>query len=375
MQKVVLFGASGNIGTQTLEILEQNKDKFELVAISIGNNTKNLEHILETFDKISLVYLNVIDIKIQKKFSNITFIDKNIETLITDDANIVINALSGFFGLKITLETIKKEKTLLNANKESLVVAGNLINDLIDKHTKAKIYPLDSEHCAIFQCLESNDIKKIYLTASGGPFRDLSLEETKKVKLEDALKHPNWIMGPKITIDSATMFNKAFEILEVYHLFKTKDIVTLVHPQSIIHSMVEFSDGSIKAQLSVPDMKQVINYFLHYPIRKEFKNQKFMSFENLLSLELQVIDENRFLPIQFAKKCINAPNSLAIAINAANEVCVQAFIENKISFYQITEIVNKIFSSVPKINYNDYNDIDNFDKEVRNLTTNIIKGD
>ncbi|QGS52115.1 1-deoxy-D-xylulose-5-phosphate reductoisomerase [Spiroplasma tabanidicola] len=376
MKNVVLFGASGNIGKQTLEILKTNKNKFKLIAISVGKRINDLETILEEFKDIKTVYSSVSIENLKNKFTKINFVSNNIEELIYNDAHIIVNALSGFFGLKITLEAIKKEKILLNANKESFVVAGNLIQELQQKFVKAKIYPVDSEHCAIFQCLEvDNQINNIYLTASGGPFRNLTLEEIKNVNLKDALNHPNWNMGSKITIDSATMFNKAFEILEAYHLFKTKNIITLVHPNSIIHSMVEFKDGSIKAQLSVPDMKQVINYFFNYPDRVEFTNQKNLNFKETLNLQLKEIDQNRFIPIKMALGCLDEYNSKAICMNAANEVCVEAFLNNEIEFYQITEIVSKIFHTTQKINYNNYNDICAFDKKVRELTISLIKGD
>ncbi|WP_222563382.1 hypothetical protein [Spiroplasma clarkii] len=233
---------------------------------------------------------------------------------------------------------------------------------------------MDSEHCAIWQCLEANqEINKIYLTASGGPFRTKSLAETKKVDLVAALQHPSWNMGAKITIDSATMFNKAFEILEVYHLFQTNKIVTLVHPESIIHSMVEFVDGSIKAQLSVPDMKQVINYFLNYPTRTSFIGQKNLNFEELVTLNLKIIDQKRFTPIAMAQACLNENNSLAVALNAANEVCVAQFQANKISFYQITKLVQQVFQDCPLQVLQTYQEIEEFDTLVRKLTEQKIR--
>ncbi|QBQ07909.1 1-deoxy-D-xylulose 5-phosphate reductoisomerase [Spiroplasma gladiatoris] len=376
MKNIVLFGASGNIGQQTLEILKEHQDKFNLQAISIGKNVSKLNDILINFKSIKVVYSTNRLIDFENKYQHIKFITSDIELLILDECDIVVNALSGFFGLKITLNSIEKEKILLNANKESFVVAGELINNLLSKKRQAKVYPLDSEHCAIFQCLEKNNcVSKIYLTASGGPFRNLTLDDTKKVTLQDALNHPNWNMGSKITIDSATMLNKAFEILEAFYLFANKNIEVLIHPASLIHSMVEFNDGSIKAQISVPDMKQVINYFLFYPNRMPFKNQKNLDFSTLINLELQKIDSNRFIPIKMAYECIEGFNSKAIGLNAANEVCVEAFLNKKISFYQITQIVNKIFNSLEKINYNNYNEIVSYDLKIRKLTIDLIEGE
>ncbi|QEH62065.1 1-deoxy-D-xylulose 5-phosphate reductoisomerase [Spiroplasma chinense] len=376
MKNVILFGASGNIGKQTIEILKNNKNEFNLKAVSIGQNTQALEKILKEFKSIEMVFSsNKIDV-IKNNYPDITFINNEICDLFQVESDIVINALSGFFGLKVTLQAIENDKLLLNANKESFVTAGNLIEEKLKEHKQAKIFPLDSEHCAIFQCLEKeNEIEKIYLTASGGPFRNMTLAETKQVTLQDALKHPNWSMGKKITIDSATMFNKAFEILEAYHLFKTDKIETLVHPESIIHSMVLFKDGSIKAQLSKPDMKQVINYFLFYPTRKEFENLEFLDFSNLISLNLKKIDQERFEPIKLAQQCFGKTNAKAIALNAANEVCVQYFLDGKLEFYKITEIVSKIFNSVKEINYNNYSEIVEFDNQIRKDTERVIKGE
>ncbi|AGR41426.1 1-deoxy-D-xylulose-5-phosphate reductoisomerase [Spiroplasma taiwanense] len=374
MKNVILFGASGNIGKQCIEILKNNKDKFNLVAISVGKNVSELDLILKEFKNIKKVY-STQKTEMNLKFKDVSFFNDNINSLFSTEDEIVINALSGFFGLQVTLKSIEKSLILLNANKESFVTAGDLINLKLKEFPKAKIFPLDSEHCAIFQCLETqNKPSKIYLTASGGSFRELTLEQTKNVSKTEALNHPNWNMGNKITIDSATMFNKAFEILEAYHLFKVKNIVTLIHPQAIIHSMVEFSDFSIKAQLSVPDMKQVINYFLNYPNRKKFTNQKAINFKEIVKLELKEIDQLRFKPIKFALDCINSKNSKAIALNAANEICVDSFLKEKINFFQITEIVERIFNNTINFNYNNYEEIFNFDQEIRIETKRIIEG-
>ncbi|AHB36554.1 1-deoxy-D-xylulose-5-phosphate reductoisomerase [Spiroplasma apis] len=373
MKKLILFGASGNVGQQTIDVLTFKKTEFEIVGLSVGNNTKNLKEMIATFPNIQMIYVSQDPEKWQQEFPNVKFINDDICKLLTLKHDIVVNALSGFFGLKVTLEAIKKNSIILNANKESFVVAGDLISNLLVNHEKAKIYPLDSEHCAIFQCLDSKNKPEIlYLTASGGPFRSISLEETKNVTLERALNHPNWNMGAKITIDSATMFNKAFEILEAFHLFKIKNICTLVHPESIVHSMVGYADGSIISQMSVPDMKQVINYFLEYPLRTNFEGQKNLSFQKNLSLNFSEIDQKRFPPIKMALSILGKENSKAIAMNAANEICVDYFLNNKLKFNQITEIVLQVFENTENIILNTYEDISNFDSKIRKKTIQLI---
>ncbi|AHI53086.1 1-deoxy-D-xylulose-5-phosphate reductoisomerase [Spiroplasma culicicola] len=374
MKNIILFGASGNIGVQTIEILKENKDNFNLKAISIGKNDSLVESFLKEFENIEMVYSTNNLAHLKEKYENITFINDDILKLFTVKHDLTINALSGFFGLKVTLAAIEQEDILLNANKESFVVAGDLINQMLAKAKKAQIYPIDSEHCAIFQCLEENNsIERILLTASGGNFKDLTLEDTKSITLKTALKHPNWNMGAKITIDSSTMFNKAFEILEAYHLFKSKNIDVLIHPQSLVHSMVEFKDGSIKAQISIPDMKQVINYFLHYPKRTSYNALKMMDFKQLVNLEFKAIDQERFIPIKLAYECIDKGNSKAIALNAANEIAVEYFLEEKLSYFDITQIVLKIFNSTDEITYNNYEQMFEFDQKVRNQTRKMIE--
>ncbi|AUM62812.1 1-deoxy-D-xylulose-5-phosphate reductoisomerase [Spiroplasma monobiae] len=374
MKNIILFGASGNIGQQCIELLNENKDKYNLIALSVGKNDSQVESFLLSFPNLKKIYSTKELSQLKIKYPNVEFINDDILDLFGQNETHVINALSGFYGLQVTLKAIENNLIILNANKESFVTAGKLINSML-KTSESKIYPIDSEHCAIFQCLEvENKANTLFITASGGSFKNISLEETKKVKLEDALKHPNWDMGSKITIDSSTMFNKAFEILEAYHLFNIKNIKTLLHPQSIIHSMVGFDDGSIKAQLSVPDMKQVINYFLHFPKRFSYPKQKEMNFNDLITLELKEINQERFKPIKWALQCIDYNNSKSIALNAANEVCVDYFLQSRLEFWQITEIVEEIFESCENKELKTYRDILEFDKEIRNITILKIGG-
>ncbi|AXK51270.1 1-deoxy-D-xylulose-5-phosphate reductoisomerase [Spiroplasma alleghenense] len=376
MKNIIVFGASGSVGLQALKVIKNNNN-YQLIGVSVGQNLKVLEKILNDFSTIKFVYSSQPSEKLVAKFPHINFLSGfQIVDLVNKakQHDVVINSLSGFYGLQVTLQAIKNNLTILLANKESLVVAGKLVNDELKKSLNAKIISIDSEHSAILQCLEEgNQIEKIYLTASGGSLRDLTLSETKFVTQEQVLNHPNWKMGSKITVDSATMMNKAFEIIEAYHLFKTKNIEVLLHPQSIVHSMVEFEDFSVKAQLSVPDMSQVINYGLNFPKRLKHPEFQKLDFKNWQKLELKTIDQKRFKPIAWAFECLNSNNSKAICLNAANEVLVEAFLNNEIAFWQITDILEKIFNSSVNKEINDYNNIKEYDLLIRSETRNLIK--
>ncbi|AHI53982.1 1-deoxy-D-xylulose 5-phosphate reductoisomerase [Spiroplasma sabaudiense Ar-1343] len=376
MKKVILFGATGNIGQQALELLSNNSD-FQLVGVSAGKNVEQLTKILDAFPSIQVVYLSQKNQLLEKRFFNIKFYYENDIVKLLDfmsPNNIVINALSGFFGLQATIAAVCHLQTILLANKESLVCGGNLVAKLLQENPQSQIIPIDSEHAAIFQCLDSNNaFRNLYLTASGGSLRDLSLEETEFVTKERVLNHPSWNMGEKITVDSATMMNKAFEIIEAHHLFKTKAIQVLLHPQSIIHSMVEFHDFSIKAQLSIPDMRQVINFGLYYPKILTNNLLQPIDFTKLVQLNLQTIDADRFVPIRWAFQCLDSFNSKAIALNAANEVAVEAFLKGVISFREITKIVGIIFNEAEDYEIIDYDCIYNFDLEIRKKTRQLTR--
>ena len=273
MKKISILGATGSIGNQTLTVIENHSDKFTLVAFSVYSNIDKIEKILDKHNKVSLIAVRSLDEvnHLIKKYPKIKFVEKEegLNELASYEADLVVNALVGFVGLLPTIYAIKSHKDVALANKETLVAAGEIVMKLA-KENNVSIIPIDSEHSAIFQCLEKeNEVNKIILTASGGPFFKKTYEELKNVTLEDALNHPTWKMGSKITIDSATMFNKAFEIIEAYHLFglKADQIDVLIHPQSIVHSLVEFKDYSLKAHLAVSDMKIPIAYALNYPIR------------------------------------------------------------------------------------------------------------
>ena len=310
MKKIAILGASGSIGTSTLEVLRRHKDKFMLVAFNVYSKSEIISEILDEFKDVYLVAckdLNEIK-KLIEKYPNVRFVEgkEGLNEVATSNCDVLVSALVGFVGLEPTIKAIKAHKEIALANKETLVAAGQIVMQEA-KDNNVKIVPIDSEHSAIFQCLETqNKPKNIILTASGGPFFRKSLEELESVTLEDALHHPTWKMGNKITIDSATMFNKAFEIIEAYYLFNVdiSQIKVIIHPQSIVHSMVEFEDGSIKASLGVSDMKVPIAYALSYPNRLDnIANQ--LSLEDIGKLEFYPASLERFKPLALAYKALN----------------------------------------------------------------------
>lgn len=298
------------------------------------------------------------------------------QTVEMESIDIVLTAMVGYAGLQPTIHAIKAGKTIALANKETLVVAGEIINELAQKYN-TPILPVDSEHSAIFQCLAgegNNPIDRIILTASGGPFRKKSLEELKHVTSKQALKHPNWEMGAKITIDSATMINKGFEVIEAKWLFglKPSQIEVVVHPQSIIHSMIEFSDSSIKAQLGMPDMRLPIQYAFTYPDRlvTDFPRVDFMEF-NQLTFEKP--DVKRFRNLALAYQAMETGGNMPCVLNAANEVVVDAFLKEKIGFLQMSDIIENVMTKASFIQKPSYEDYVQSNEEARNLTLNQIK--
>lgn len=350
MKKIAILGASGSIGTSTLEVLRRHKVKFMLVAFSVYSHKELISDILDEFKDVYLVACKDVN-EIQdlvKKYPHVTFVDKK-EGLIkvaTSNCDTLVSALVGFVGLEPTIKAIEQHKEIALANKETLVAAGEIVMAKA-KENNVKIVPIDSEHSAIFQCLEKeNTPKSIILTASGGPFFKNSLEELENVSLEQALNHPTWKMGSKITIDSASMFNKAFEIIEAYHLFglKPEQIKVLIHPQSIVHSMVEFEDGSIKALLSVSDMKGPIAYALAYPTRLDDVMNP-LSLDEVYQLEFYKADFERFKPLQLAYQALKEKGIYPTILNAANEEAVKLFLDKKIKFSDIYRIVCKTLAN------------------------------
>lgn len=378
MKKIILLGASGSIGSNTIEILKRNKRKYQLIGFSVFSQIDKIEPILKEFKSIKMVSVKSLKeiSNIIEKYPDITFVEKEegLEDLASLKCDVLINAIVGFAGLKPTIKAIESKNNIALANKETLVVAGDLVMELA-KQNNVKIVPIDSEHSAIFQCLEKgNKPHKLLLTASGGPFFKLKLDDLKNVCVEDALKHPTWKMGRKITIDSATMFNKAFEIIEAHHLFQMplESIEVLIHPQSIIHSMVEFQDGSIKAQLGVSDMKIPIAYALSYP--KRLSNvANFLDFATKTNLEFYKVDLNRFIAIKLAYEVLKEKGTYPCVLNAANEEAVDLFLNKKITFLQIFEIVEKTLNAHINSNGNklSLNDILLADKWAREYVRRI----
>ena len=351
MKNIAILGASGSIGTSTLEVIKRHQDEFNLVAFSVFSKIDLIEPILQTFKGVKMVAVKSLDEvdSLQLKYKDVKFVEKeegliNIATL--DEVDIVVSALVGFVGLTPTIRAIESGKDIALANKETLVVAGDIIMDLAYKHN-VTILPVDSEHSAIFQCLEKdNQVNKIILTASGGPFFKKSLEELENVTLDEALNHPTWKMGSKITIDSATMFNKAFEIIEASHLFNlnASQIEVIIHPQSIIHSIVEFTDGAMKAQMGVSDMKVPIAYALSYP-RRLNNIAKSLSLKEVSKLEFYEADLNRFEPLALAYKALKEKGTYPTVLNAANEEAVSLFLNQKIKFSDILKIVKQTLNA------------------------------
>ncbi|MBP3622352.1 MAG: 1-deoxy-D-xylulose-5-phosphate reductoisomerase [Lachnospiraceae bacterium] len=347
MKKIAIIGSTGSIGTQTLDVVRANQD-IKVVAISAGSNVELLIEQAKEFkpdivgiwseDKACLLReaLSNFDIRIVSGMEGLIEIARH------KDSDILVTAIVGMIGIRPTIEAIKAGKDIALANKETLVTAGHIIMPLA-KEMGVKILPVDSEHSAIFQCIHGetdNKISRLLITASGGPFRGKDREYLTRVTVEDALKHPNWAMGRKITIDSATLVNKGLEVIEAKWLFdiEPEDIEVVVQPQSIIHSMVEFEDGSIKAQLGTPDMKLPIQYALYYPKRRYLAGDR-LDFKALSGIIIDTPDKETFKGLDFAYNAIKTGGSMPTVFNAANEKAVALFLDKKISFLQIYDII------------------------------------
>lgn len=351
---IAILGSTGSIGTQALEVLSMYPDSFELEVITAGKNADLLIEQALKFKPNSVVitdenhYIKVKQALSQEDihiYAGSEALCQVVESTLVD---VVLTALVGYAGLKPTIHAILAGKNIALANKETLVVAGELITKLA-KEKGVNIYPVDSEHSAIFQCLVGefhNKIEKIYLTASGGPFRGMNTEQLKHVSLEQALKHPNWSMGAKITIDSATLMNKGLEVIEAKWLFNlsASQIDVIVHPQSIIHSIVQFEDGSMKAQMGLPDMKLPIQYALTYPNRLHTNYPRF-NFMDYPQLTFEKPDRDSFKNLDLAYKAMDKQGTVACTLNAANEVAVDAFLNDRISFLEIAQLNEDVMNA------------------------------
>ena len=358
---LVILGASGSIGTQTIDVIKNNEKKWTLKGFSVGNKTFYVDEILKEFKDVTSVCLkNKKDyLNYKNKYPSIKFFygDKGLIKLIKYNKNAtILNALVGFVGLKPSIVSLKLNRTLLLANKESLVCGGNLINKILKR--KCKIYPIDSEHVAIAKCLYNeniSDVNEIIITASGGPFFNLNREELKNVTLKDALNHPTWKMGNKITIDSATMMNKTFELIEAYYLFGIDfdKIKAIVNRKSLVHGLVKFNDGRIKLNVGENLMKYPILYALDLgkPNDDTFKDIELNTYDRY---EFFNLSKKRFPLLNYAEKVVKSSKNEGVILNAINEECVQAFLNSKINFIDIENIIDKIFSSAVFIKCNNY---------------------
>ncbi|KHD38085.1 1-deoxy-D-xylulose 5-phosphate reductoisomerase [Clostridium acetobutylicum] len=375
MKNISILGATGSIGTQTLDVIRNDSEAFKLLAVSAHSNFKKMIEIIDEFkpelvvmvDK--LAYNKVLDYCCEKKLKTSVKVGYEAlnEVASYKDSNIVVTSIVGMIGLVPTLEAIKAGKDIALANKETLVVAGELVTKEAKKYG-VNILPVDSEHGAIFQCLQGNkykDINKILLTASGGPFRGKSFDELNNVTLNDALNHPKWTMGRKITIDSATLMNKGLEVIEAHWLFNVdyEKIQVLVHPQSIVHSMVEYKDGSVIAQLGPTDMRLPIQYALNYPVRKE-KIVEPVDFYSTPDLHFEKPDMDTFRCLRLAYDAGMAGGIMPAILNSANEYAVDLFLKDKIKFTNIQEIIEDALNHFENVNNLTANTIINKSNEV-----------
>ncbi|MEJ9210982.1 1-deoxy-D-xylulose-5-phosphate reductoisomerase [Bacillus smithii] len=380
MKNISLLGATGSIGRQTLDIIRQHSDYFQLSSFSAGRNIEETRKIIKEFSPKLVSVMEKDDaLRLKGEFPFVQFVygEKGLtETALFSESDTVVNAVMGSVGLIPTLEAIKAGKTIALANKETLVTAGHLVMRAAQKH-HVDILPVDSEHSAIFQCLQgenSQNVARLILTASGGSFRDRTREELRYVTREEALNHPNWSMGAKITIDSATMMNKGLEVIEAHWLFQMpyEQIDVILHRESIIHSMVEYQDHSVIAQLGTPDMRVPIQYALTYPERLPLPVTKRLNLAAIGSLHFEEVDFDRFRCLAFAYEAGKAGGSMPTVLNAANEVAVKAFLDGKISFLKIEELIGKALEWHTLIKDPDLESIQCIDRETRRFIDSLL---
>ena len=384
MKKIAIIGSTGSIGTQTLDIVRANKD-IEVVALSCGKNIDLFEKQIREFKpKFASIENEELAMDLKERLSDISGVEIAfgkeglVRVATAPDAEIVVTAIVGMIGVEPTIAAIEAGKDIALANKETLVTAGHIIMPLA-KEKGVRILPVDSEHSAIFQCISQskkgdgspNQISRLLITASGGPFRGRTRDELRNVSVEDALKHPNWSMGSKITIDSATLVNKGLEVIEARHLFNVlpEDIEVVVQPQSIIHSMVEFEDGAVMAQLGTPDMKLPIQYALYFPDRRYLAGDR-LDFTKMKGIVIDTPDRETFRGLDFAYRSLNEGGVMSTIFNAANEYAVAAFLARKIKFLDIYDIIEYSMDNVKNITDPTVKDILDKQKE----TEEVIRG-
>ncbi len=381
-KNVAILGSTGSIGTQALEVIEKHPDNFNVEVLTAQSRSKLL---IEQAIKFNPGYVVITK---EEKYKEVRDALKNFPTKVltgnnalkevvkVDSVDIVLTALVGYSGLFPTISAIEAGKNIALANKETLVIAGEFITTLARTRNVA-IYPVDSEHSAIFQCLAGetlNPIEKIILTASGGPFRGFSKDQLKSVTKNQALKHPNWDMGAKVTIDSASLMNKGLEAIEAKWLFglEYNQIEVIIHPQSIVHSFVQFKDGSIKAQLGLPDMRLPIQYALGYPMRLEADFERF-SFTNYPALNFEPADTNTFKNLSLAFEAMKKGGNSPCIMNAANEIAVEAFLEEKIGFLDMSDIIEAAMQKIDFQTHPSVSDYAETDSETRKYAKTLIK--
>ncbi|MDH6341226.1 1-deoxy-D-xylulose-5-phosphate reductoisomerase [Parabacteroides sp. PFB2-12] len=381
-RQIAILGSTGSIGTQALEVIRDHADLFEVYALTANNNVDLLINQARTFMPEVVVIANETKYpELKEALEDLPIkvwagAEAIVQVVQMEPIQLVLTAMVGYSGLRPTIAAIQAGKAIALANKETLVVAGELITRLAQEN-QTPILPVDSEHSAIFQCLAGeweNPVAKIFLTASGGPFRTKTIDELATVTSQQALRHPNWTMGAKVTIDSASMMNKGFEMIEAKWLFglTPEQIEVVVHPQSIIHSMVEFQDGAVMAQLGIPDMKLPIAYAFSYPKRLKGVSPR-LDFKQYSSLTFEEPDTRRFRNLTFAYEAIHRGGNMPCILNAANEVVVAAFLRDETGFLAMSDIIEKTMMKATFIEKPSYDDYVATDAEARRLATEYIK--
>ncbi|KAB7668671.1 1-deoxy-D-xylulose-5-phosphate reductoisomerase [Bacillus sp. B1-b2] len=380
MRYISLLGATGSIGTQTLDVIKNHPESFQLVAFSSGKNIDLTRSIIQQFkpELVSVTEKEDYE-KLKLEFPSVTLsygMEGLVEVAVYHKADVLVNAVLGSVGLKPTLQAMEAGKAIAIANKETLVTAGHIVMEAAAKY-KVPVLPVDSEHSAIFQCLQGEqekNIERLIVTASGGSFRDLKREDLQNVTVEDALKHPNWSMGAKITIDSATMMNKGLEVIEAHWLFSLPydKIDVLLHKESIIHSMVEFHDSSVMAQLGTPDMRMPIQYALSYPDRMKLINADRLDLASIGKLHFEQMDLNRFRCLAFAYEAGRIGGTMPTVLNAANEIAVQRFLNREISFLQIEELIERALDTHQTIHHPSLEEIQEVDRQTRKRVYTLL---
>lgn len=381
-KRVAILGSTGSIGTQALDLLRSRRDRFQVVALTANRSLDTVQQQVAEFAPSAACLAGAAPLELPSGRLEggaaskwIAGADGILEALELSQPDVVLNGITGFAGMAASEWTLNRGLPLALANKESLVVAGEHLMPLAER-TGAPILPVDSEHCAIHQCLrggQRGEVKRIWLTASGGPFRERALDSFPAIRPDEALKHPTWSMGPRITVGSATMMNKAFEVIEAHHLFglSNGEIEVVIHPQSVIHSMVEWQDGSILAQLGKPDMRVPILYCLAYPERVPFDFEPFDPLK-IAQLEFQPVDPDRYPAVPLAFEILNRGGDSGAMLNAADEVLTEMFLEGRVLFPGITETVRKVVHSAPPKPLTGLQDVYTADARGRQLARELV---